>query len=167
MGSLGNPPVDDPAAARSATGGGLRWKTAVGLIGINTVCIGGGIAATYIDWVGTASLAFSIPLAALITFVFFFTDSADIRTAITGAFVVLYLGFVSASFNGGVADAAAEENSFFAEVFNSLDTLMIAIIGFYFGGKAVEAASGQIASGLATRELTPAPPAQPQAPTQP
>jgi hypothetical protein len=142
---------DDPAAARAASGTKLHWRIALLLIVGNTALFGIGIGLCYVPHLGVASLALTIPAAALLTFVVFFTDSRDIRTAITASFLVLYIGFVSASFNTRVTDLAAMKDSFFATVFNDFNSLMLAIVGFYFGGKALETASGRVAEAQKDR----------------
>jgi hypothetical protein len=69
---------------------------------------------------------------------FVFRDAADVRTAFTAAFLTLYLAFVDAAFNNLVTEAFRAQGSFLHSVGDNLNTLMIAIVGFYFGGKAVE-----------------------------
>ena len=71
----------------------------------------------------------------------FFRDSSDIRTAFTASFFALYLAFVAASFIPAVGADYEHAGSFTAAVWGNLNTLMIAIVGFYFGGKAVEKAA--------------------------
>lgn len=139
------PVIDDPAAARSASGAKLHWRVALLLVAGNTSLFGLGIALCYVPRLGVAPLALTIPAAALLTFVVFFTDSRDIRTAITASFLVLYIGFVSASFNTRVTALSDMKGSFFTLVFSDFNSLMLAIIGFYFGGKALETASGRLA----------------------
>lgn len=140
------PPPNDPAAARNQ-GGRVNWKLALVLVLANLALFGAGIGVTYIEGIGVAGLALTIPGAALVTFVIFFTDSRDIRTAVTGSFVVLYLGIVSASFNRQVAVLAQDKEAFFSTVFDSFQALMIVVVGFYFGGKSAEKVTENIAAG--------------------
>lgn len=123
---------------------GPNWITIL-LLGVGDLLLWGlGIASTF--WffganIGIAGLAFGVVAPALWTFLMFFRDSSDIRTAFTASFFALYLAFVAASFIPAVGTAYAHEGSFTAAVWGNLNTLMIAIIGFYFGGKAVEKAA--------------------------
>ena len=154
-----DPPVDraqaaanellrrDPVGAARVDergGAGLNWITIL-LLGVGDLLLWGlGIASTF--WffganIGIAGLAFGVVAPALWTFLMFFRDSSDIRTAFTASFFALYLAFVAASFIPAVNAAYAHEGSFTAAVWGNLNTLMIAIVGFYFGGKAVEKAA--------------------------
>jgi len=135
----------DLVATRDAVGGGIRWRSALILVLGNVALFGAGIALTYVPKVSLAGLALTIPAAALLTFVILFSDSHDIRTAITGSFVVLYLGLVSASFNRNASRMFEQEGSLLSELLTSFNALMLTIIGFYFGGKAIEEAAGRIA----------------------
>jgi hypothetical protein len=83
-------------------------------------------------------LSFSAVTAALWAFLVFYKDSSDIRTAFTSAFFTLYLAFIAFSLHDGFASAFEDQNSFARSVWQNLTTIMIAIIGFYFGGKALE-----------------------------
>lgn len=130
--------VDEPGGAS------LNWITIL-LLGVGDLLLWGlGIASTF--WffganIGIAGLAFGVVAPALWTFLMFFRDSSDIRTAFTASFFALYLAFVAASFIPAVGTAYANQGSFVAAVWGNLNTLMIAIVGFYFGGKAVEKAA--------------------------
>jgi hypothetical protein len=75
-----------------------------------------------------------------------FKDSEDIRTAVTAAFLTLYLAFVAAAFNKEV-NAAFKDGGLFKAVWDSFNPLMIAIVGFYFGGKAFEKSTTSRAGG--------------------
>src|SRR4051812_35929825 len=136
--SVGAARVDEPGGA------GLNWITIL-LLGVGDLLLWGlGIASTF--WffgadIGIAGLAFGVVAPALWTFLMFFRDSSDIRTAFTASFFALYLAFVAASFIPAVGTAYAHEGSFTAAVWGNLNTLMIALVGFYFGGKAVEKAA--------------------------
>jgi uncharacterized membrane protein len=138
--------VNDPGKA------GLNWTTIL-LLGLGDLLLWGlGIASTF--WffgadIGNAGLAFGVVAPALWTFLMFFRDSSDIRTAFTASFFALYLAFVAASFIPAVGTAYAQQGSFTSAVWANLNTLMIAIVGFYFGGKAVEKAA---AVGAKTRK---------------
>lgn len=81
-----------------------------------------------------------IAMSALWTFLLFYRG-ADIRTTVTAAFVVLYLGFFVASMVPGAASTLQAPGSFAHSIWDSLSAIMIAIIAFYFGGKAYEKAS--------------------------
>src|SRR5438045_994366 len=132
------------ATAVHADTGKLNW-TWIALLGLGDIIFWGlGIASTF--WffgrdIGVAGLAFSTVAPALWTFLLFFRDAADVRTAFTAAFLTLYLAFVAAAFNNLVAEAFRAQGSFLHSVWDNLNTLMIAIVGFYFGGKAVETAA--------------------------
>lgn len=138
--------VDETGAVRRSGVGGteLNWRTVL-LLGVGDVGLWGlGIFSTF--WffgydIGIAGLSFSIVAPALWTFLLFYRDSSDIRTAFTAAFLALYLAFVAAAFNETVEEAYRQQGSFVNAVWGNLNTLMIAIVGFYFGGKAVEKAS--------------------------
>jgi hypothetical protein len=137
---------DEVGAARTSRYGqaALNWTTIL-LLGVGDLVLWGlGIASTF--WffgadIGIAGLAFGVVAPALWTFLMFFRDSSDIRTAFTASFLALYLAFVAASFIPAVGRAYAQQGSFVSAVWGNLNTLMIAIIGFYFGGKAVEKAA--------------------------
>ncbi len=128
--------------------GKLNWPT-VALIGLGDLLLWGlGIGSTF--WffghdIGVAGIAFSTVAPALWTFILFYRDAADVRTAFTASLLTLYLGFVAASFNGTVDSDFQADGSFIHSVWENLNTLMIAVVGFYFGGKALERATTTVA----------------------
>jgi len=121
--------------------GGFNWKV-ISVIGVGDLLLwAAGIGSTF--WffgqdVGVGGLAFTTVAPALWTFLLFYRDAADVRTALTAAFFTLYLGFVVISFDSDVSKTFQAGGSFLHSVWDNLNTLMIAIIGFYFGGKAFE-----------------------------
>jgi len=54
-----------------------------------------------------------------------------------GAFVVLYFGFVSATFNSDVL-TMMNRDGFGRHVYDSFNAFMLVMLGFYFTGKTVE-----------------------------
>jgi hypothetical protein len=124
--------------------GRFNWSVIV-IIGLGDLILWAlGIGSTY--WffgqhVGVGGLAFTTVAPALWTFLLFYRDAADVRTALTAAFFVLYLGFIITAFNSNLSKNFAENGSFLHSVWDNVNTLMIAIVGFYFGGKAFEAAA--------------------------
>jgi hypothetical protein len=128
---------EDQLAARTSEGG-INWRTVLLLFVVNGLLLALGLGSTF--WsigtdIGISGVAFSTAAVGLWTFLVFFKDSEDIRTAVTASFLALYLAFVAASFN---QDVNAVDGSLLKAVWDSLNPLMIAIIGFYFGGKAFE-----------------------------
>jgi hypothetical protein len=132
--------------------GEFRWIAAAGIGDIVIWVIG--IVSTlnfFSGWdLDSTILGCSMAAASLWTLVLFYRIG-DLRTAVTVAFIVLYLGFVIASMVPGAASSLEAENSFARVVWDNLSALMIAIIGFYFGGKALEVASGNVANKLQKR----------------
>jgi hypothetical protein len=120
--------------------GGFELKPAMLLVAVNIVFLLAGVGSSH--WffgvnIGVAGLAVALPAMSLCTFVVLFTDHKDIRTAVMGAFTVLYLGFVSATFNNDVL-TMMNEDGFGRHVYDSFNTFMLVMLGFYFSGKAVE-----------------------------
>ena|SRR6266498_4048121 len=114
------------------------WLIALGLG--NTVLWALGIASTNyrgLD-IGVTGFAGCVAAAALWTFLLFLRDAGDVRTAVTACFVALYLGFVIGSMVPSVSGDFKTDGSFVHAVWSQLNALMLAIIGFYFGGKAWE-----------------------------
>ena len=127
------------AAAVGHEMGKVRWGSVLLLgVGVSFIWLLG-LVSTYLhpSWHGLP-LSFSAVVAALWAFLVFYNDSSDIRTAFTSAFFTLYLAFVAFSLHDGFANAFKDQNSFARSVWQNLTTIMIAIIGFYFGGKALE-----------------------------
>lgn len=140
--------AEDNLAARRSNGW-LNGKTVLLLAVVNGVLWALGIASTF--WffgtdIGINGVAFSTAAVGLWTFLVFFKDSEDIRTAVTAAFLALYLAFVAAALNREV-NAEFTEGGLFKAVWDSFNPLMIAIIGFYFGGKAFEKSASSRAGG--------------------
>jgi hypothetical protein len=139
-----NTPVElGPATTFSARNddGGFRLSPAILLVVVNIVFLMAGVGSSY--WffganIGVAGLAVALPAMSLCTFVVLFTDHRDIRTAVMGAFTVLYLGFVSATFNSDFVTMMNNQNGFGRHVYDSFNTFMLVMLGFYFSGKAVE-----------------------------
>ena len=88
-----------------------------------------------------AGFAIALPAMGILTFVTLLTSSTDIRTAVMAAFTVVYLALLGGSLNRDFANAFSTRGSFFHQVYSNLNTFMIAIVGFYFGGKAAEKAT--------------------------
>jgi hypothetical protein len=127
-------------------------KPAVLLVLVNVGLIAAGVASTF--WffganIGAAGLAVALPATSLCTFIVLFTDHRDIRTAVMGAFTVLYLGFVTATFNQDFLTLMGDENGFGRHVYDSFNTFMLVMLGFYFSGKAVEKVANTKANGPA------------------
>lgn len=121
--------------------GSFRTPAAILLVAVNIVLLMAGVASSY--WffganVGVAGLAVALPATSLYTFVALFADRRDIRTAVMGAFVVLYFGFVSATFNNDVLTMMNNQDGFGRHVYDSFNTFMLVMLGFYFTGKTVE-----------------------------
>lgn len=121
--------------------GGFRPQTAILLVVVNIGLLVAGVASSF--WffglnIGVAGFAVVLPATSLCTFIVLFTDHRDIRTAVMGAFTVLYLGFVSATFNGEFVSMMNDQNGFGRHVYDSFNTFMLVMLGFYFSGKAVE-----------------------------
>lgn len=121
--------------------GGFRLRVAVLLVAVNIGLLVAGVASSF--WffgtnIGAAGLAVALPATSMCTFIVLFTDHRDIRTAVMGAFTVLYLGFVSATFNSEFVAMMSERNGFGRHVYDSFNTFMLVMLGFYFSGKAVE-----------------------------
>lgn len=121
--------------------GGFRTHAAVLLVAVNIGLLVAGVGSSF--WffgtsIGVAGLAVALPATSLCTFIVLFTDHRDIRTAVMGAFTVLYLGFVSATFNTEFVTMMNDQNGFGRHVYDSFNTFMLVMLGFYFGGKAVE-----------------------------
>lgn len=101
--------------------------------------------------VGIIGFGFAIAAAALWTFVAFFQDHRDVRTAFTAAFLTLYLGLVAGSMVPGVATEYGKSGGLLQSVWHDVSTVMLVIVGFYFGGKAVEGAASARAKGQAAQ----------------
>lgn len=91
-----------------------------------------------------AVLGTCIAAAALWAFLLLYR-ATDLREAFTAAFLVLYCGFFVASMVPGAASTLEKNGSFAHTVWDSVNAVMIAIVGFYFGGKAVEKATASAA----------------------
>jgi hypothetical protein len=135
--------------------GGFRPMPAILLVAVNIALLAAGVASTF--WffganIGVAGLAVALPATSLCTFIVLFTDHRDIRTAVMGSFTVLYLGFVSATFNHDFVGMMSDRDGFGRHVYDSFNTFMLVMLGFYFSGKAVE----KVISGRA--KMPPAPP---------
>jgi hypothetical protein len=117
----------------------VRWGSVL-LLGMGVSLIWSvGLVSTYLrPSLHGLPLSLSAVVAALWVFLVFYKDSSDIRTAFTSAFFTLYLAFVAFSLHDGFASAFEDQNSFARSVWQNITTIMIAIIGFYFGGKALE-----------------------------
>jgi hypothetical protein len=139
---------EDQLAARTSEGR-INGRTVILLFVVNGLLLALGLGSTF--WsigtdIGISGVAFSTAAVGLWTFLVFFKDSEDIRTAVTASFLALYLAFVAASFNKDV-NAAFVDGSLLKAVWDSLNPLMIAIIGFYFGGKAFEKSASSRSGG--------------------
>jgi hypothetical protein len=133
-------PAGDVFSSRDEKGG-FRGRTAILLVAVNIGLLVAGVASSF--WffganIGVAGFAVALPATSLCTFIVLFTDHRDIRTAVMGAFTVLYLGFVSATFNGEFVAMMNDQNGFGRHVYDSFNTFMLVMLGFYFSGKAVE-----------------------------
>lgn len=123
------------------TGGGSFRTSAIILVVANIGLLAAGVASSF--WffganIGIAGMSVALPAAGLCTFIVLFTDHGDIRTAVMGTFTVLYLGFVSATFNSDFAKIMADRDGMGRHVYDSFNTFMLVMLGFYFSGKAVE-----------------------------
>jgi hypothetical protein len=108
---------------------------------VNVLLLAAGVASSF--WffganIGIAGLSVALPAAGLCTFLVLFTDHRDIRTAVMGTFTVLYLGFVSATFNTEFVAIMDDRDGIGRHVYDSFNTFMLVMLGFYFSGKAVE-----------------------------
>ncbi|MFD3455250.1 hypothetical protein ACFWVC_24120 [Streptomyces sp. NPDC058691] len=134
--------------------GRINWRVGSLLVVVNVALLALGVGSTF--WffgqdIGIAGLSVALPAMSLCTFLVLFTDSRDVRTAVMSAFTVLYFGFVAASFNSDVARAMADKTGFLDDVYDSFNTFMIVMVGFYFGGKAAE----KVVEKKAAAALTP------------
>ncbi|MCD6023073.1 MAG: hypothetical protein K0R20_2783 [Actinomycetia bacterium] len=129
-------PTRDPVT------GAIRVHTFLLLLLVNLVLFVAGIASTFGGIgrvIGVAGLAVALVAIGIFTFLMLFFDAADIRSAITATFVLVYFSLMGASLNDTVSDKLSA--GFGERIFDSFDTLLGVIIGFYFGGKAVELAA--------------------------
>jgi len=132
----------EPASAPRYPARGGSFKTsAIILVVANVSLLTAGVASSF--WffgqnIGIAGLSVALPAAGLCTFVVLFTDHRDIRTAVMGTFTVLYLGFVSATFNSDFAAIMNDREGMGRHVYDSFNTFMLVMLGFYFSGKAAE-----------------------------
>ncbi|MFJ4846412.1 MULTISPECIES: hypothetical protein [unclassified Streptomyces] len=141
--------------------GRINWRVGSLLVVVNVTLLALGVGSTF--WffgqdIGIAGLSVALPAMSLCTFLVLFTDSRDVRTAVMSAFTVLYFGFVAASFNSEVARAMADKTGFLDDVYDSFNTFMIVMVGFYFGGKAAEkVVEKKVAAALPLPGQPPAP----------
>ncbi|MFF3561489.1 hypothetical protein ACFYXS_15755 [Streptomyces sp. NPDC002574] len=141
--------------------GRINWRVGSLLVVVNVALLTLGVGSTF--WffgqdIGIAGLSVALPAMSLCTFLVLFTDSRDVRTAVMSAFTVLYFGFVAASFNSEVARAMADKTGFLDDVYDSFNTFMIVMVGFYFGGKAAEkVVEKKVAAALAPEQPAPGP----------
>jgi hypothetical protein len=139
--------MSDPDGGISARRqvGGWRVSTFWPLLLVNVILLIAGIASTFGgigEDIGVAGLAVALAIIGIFTFLVLFNDAADIRSAITAAFVFVYFSLMGASLNDTVSKKLAE--GFGERIFDSFDTLMGVVIGFYFGGKALEWTAGRL-----------------------
>jgi hypothetical protein len=133
-------PASAPRYPARAKGGSFK-TSAIILVVANVSLLAAGVASSF--WffgqnIGIAGLSVALPAAGLCTFVVLFTDHRDIRTAVMGTFTVLYLGFVSATFNSDFAAIMNDRDGMGRHVYDSFNTFMLVMLGFYFSGKAAE-----------------------------
>ena len=133
------PPPDTRLSAR--TDDGHVRKSAIVLVAVNIALLAAGVGSSF--WffgadIGIAGLSVALPATSLCTFIVLFTDHRDIRTAVMGTFTVLYLGFVSATFNKDFVTIMGDADGIGRHVYDSFNTFMLVMLGFYFSGKAVE-----------------------------
>ena len=128
----------DRTAARDHLSGSFNWRTFAPLLLVNLVIISAGVATTFL-WprIGVAGYAVALMAVGIFTFLMLFVDNGDIRSALTASFVFVYLALLATgSLNKTVADKMSE--GFGKTIFDNFNTLVGVIIGFYFGGKALE-----------------------------
>lgn len=145
----------DPVAARNITTGRPQWVT-IGLVGIlNIAIIILAICMTFEEFPGPqtiAGIAAALTAMPIITFLALFKDSGDIRTAIAGSFVILYFAFMAAGLNSLISERL--DVGFGRTMFDSVNTLVGVIVGFYITGKTVERATESIAASRSSHSTT-------------
>jgi hypothetical protein len=129
----------DKTTTRDPVTGKLRVDLLLWLLFVNLAILGLGIASTFYDSLGVAGYALALVAMGIFTFSYLFADSSDIRTAVTVAFVFVFLGLLAGSFNDTISTKLSKD--FGKTIFDSFNALLTVIIGFYFGGKAWERAS--------------------------
>jgi hypothetical protein len=131
----------DKVAARDASTGNWRLATVLTVGVLNVAILGIGIWSTFDSFPGgdidLAGLALALAAIAMVTFLGFYNDSGDIRTAIAATFIFVYFATLAASLNNAVEDKL---NAGFAkDMFTNLTTLVGVVVTFYITGKTVEA----------------------------
>jgi|SRR5215471_5354404 len=128
----------DRTAARDLSTGEIHRRTFWSLLLVNVVLVLAGIASTF-PWahIDTAGYAAALVGIGMFTFLMLYVDTRDIRSAITASFVFVYLALIATGpFNTVISEKMSKD--FGATVFTNFHTLVAVIVGFYFGGKAIE-----------------------------
>src|SRR5262245_15871074 len=128
----------------------MKRSTFWALLLVNPALLLVGVSTTFF-WpqIAAAGLAVIFVVIGIFTFLTLANDSGDIRTALTTAFVFVYLAILGMSLNDFVAGQM--NNPFPKLAYENLQTILGVIIGFYFGGKAFEKAA-KVRARAAARE---------------
>ena len=94
------------------------------------------------DGVGLAGVATALGLIGIITFIAFYKDSGDIRTAIAAAVVLTYFAFITVTFNSEVRKVFTEAAG--KQMLNNFNSFVKLVITTYIGGVSVEKAVEKI-----------------------
>ncbi len=138
---------NDRVAARAAGTGQFRWVTVACIGLLNIVLLAVGVWSTLTRFpmkdLGLAGLAVSLAAIGIVTFLAFYNDSADIRTAIAGSFVVVYFAVLTVSLNKQVSEKIDTGGA--KMLFDNFTTLVGVIVSFYITGKTIEKVAARAA----------------------
>jgi hypothetical protein len=126
----------DAVAAIDRSSGKINWKIFVALLIGNLALVSVGVLSTFWRPVGVAGMAGALVAIGIFTYVMLYADSRDIRSALTAAFVFVYLAVMGMSFHSTFAEKMSV--GFGKIMFDDFSTLVNVIVGFYFAGKALE-----------------------------
>jgi hypothetical protein len=141
----------DSTAARGGSSERIPWKIFWSVLIVNLALLIAGVATTF-PWahIEVAGLAVALVAIGIFTFLMLLVDSGDIRSALTAAFLFVYLALMGASLNETVSGKMV--GGFGKVMFDNFSTLFGVIVAFYFGGKALEKVAESVGPAWSNRE---------------